>query len=310
MVLHTQQERIPTAAYEALRNALPVVVWYKRTFRRQLSGVFREAPELLAALDFGQTKREVVDQIVERLLKDESRYRDTTVRVLLEIASMDGFPDLENHNDSELLVEKATAAVAEVRRYAEVLAPWQEERQRLAAERRAHEQQAGLKRKFAEDLAALKIRFNNMHYMNNVHERGRKFEPFLYDLFELFDLEPKMAYVDRSDQIDGAFSFDSDVYLLEAKWIKEKVSREQADAFAAKIGRRGKLALGLFVSINGLSSDAIRAYDNRTPFITMDGQDLYFVLESRVRLDDMLARKKRHANETGRCDCPASQWFS
>jgi hypothetical protein len=38
----------------------------------------------------------------------------------------------------------------------------------------------------------------------------------------------------------------------------------------------------------------------------MDGTDLYLALDQRVRLDDLLKSKKRHANETGDCYLPAS----
>lgn len=36
----------------------------------------------------------------------------------------------------------------------------------------------------------------------------------------------------------------------------------------------------------------------------MDGADLLCVLDQRVRLDNLLRRKKRHANETGQCFFP------
>jgi hypothetical protein len=38
----------------------------------------------------------------------------------------------------------------------------------------------------------------------------------------------------------------------------------------------------------------------------MDRADLYLTLDQRVRLDDLLKIKKRHANETGDCYLPAS----
>jgi hypothetical protein len=72
------------------------------------------------------------------------------------------------------------------------------------------------------------------------------------------------------------------------------------------VRRKGKNALGLFVSVNGFSEDALAQYREATPFLAMDGADLYLVLEQRVRLDDLLRTKKRHANETGRCHFPAS----
>jgi hypothetical protein len=77
------------------------------------------------------------------------------------------------------------------------------------------------------------------------------------------------------------------------------------DVFAKKIERRGKNALGLFISINGFTRDALAEYSKSTPFITLEGADLFMVMEERVRLEDLLRRKKRHANETGDCYFPA-----
>ncbi|MBF6446573.1 restriction endonuclease [Nocardia elegans] len=308
MTLQTDRDRIPTPAYEALRNTLASVVWYKSSFRRLLQAAFREHPELLSGLNFDATKREVIDDLIPRLLANEARYRETVIRVMLEFASLTTFPDLENHGDSENLLTKARAAVAELREQVELFTTRRQEQDRLAAERAAAEQQATVRRKFDEDLNELKRRFNDLHSMNHVHQRGIQFESLLYDLFELFDLEPRMAYSQRDEQIDGAFTFDSDVYLMEAKWTKKSMSREQVDAFASKVDWKGKNTLGLIVSVNGISTAAIRKYSVKTSFITMDGQDLYCVLDGRVRLEDLLARKKRHVNETGECYCPVAVW--
>ncbi len=66
-------------------------------------------------------------------------------------------------------------------------------------------------------------------------------------------------------------------------------------------------ALGLFVSVNSFSQDALDEYKTATPFITLDGADFFMILEERVRLDDLLRRKKRYANETGDCHFPATK---
>jgi hypothetical protein len=55
-------------------------------------------------------------------------------------------------------------------------------------------------------------------------------------------------------------------------------SREQADASDAKIRRKGKNALDLLVSVNGVSRAVREAYDRSTSFMTMDGADLISVL--------------------------------
>lgn len=84
------------------------------------------------------------------------------------------------------------------------------------------------------------------------------------------------------------------------------MSRETADAFAAMVRRKGKNALGLLIAVNGFSGPALRAYAEETPFLTMDGADVFLVLDGRIRLDNLLKAKKRHANETGSCHLPAS----
>lgn len=141
-------------------------------------------------------------------------------------------------------------------------------------------------------------------------QRGYDFEGLLSDLFRLFDMEPRLAHRTDIEQIDGSLSYDTDDYILEAKWIAEPASREAADAFAAKVRRKGKNALGLFVAVNGLSTAALAAYRESTPFISMDGSDVFLVLERRVRLDDLLRAKRRYANETGSCFLPASRMLS
>jgi hypothetical protein len=95
--------------------------------------------------------------------------------------------------------------------------------------------------------------------------------------------------------------------VLEAKWWKAAMEREHLDVFASKVRRKGKNALGLYLSINGFTGGALDVYSDSTPFITMDGQDLVAVLDERVRLDDMFRQKKRHMNETGSCYFPASE---
>ena len=128
----------------------------------------------------------------------------------------------------------------------------------------------------------------------------------LADFFALFDMEPRLAYDLEREQIDGSLTFDTDDYIVEARWQKAPVGRGDLDIFAAKVKRKGKNAVGLFVSVNGFSQPALDEYREATPFIVMNGTDLYLALDQRVRLDDLIKSKKRHANETGDCYLPAA----
>ena len=91
----------------------------------------------------------------------------------------------------------------------------------------------------------------------------------------------------------------------EEKWRRDRVSREQADAFASKVQRKSKNALGLLLSVNGFSQDGIDKYNKGISFMTADGADLYCVLDQRAWLDDLLRRKKRHAKRDWRVLLPS-----
>src|SRR5262249_6467944 len=140
----------------------------------------------------------------------------------------------------------------------------------------------------------------------DVHARGRHFESVLHRMFEIHDMEPRLSYSVDYEQIDGSINFDTDDYLLEAKWWKGAVDRNEADVFAAKICRKGRNTLGMCISVNGFTEGFRNAHHaSGTPFITADGDDLFHVLDGRVSLSELLRRKRRHLNDTGSCWFPA-----
>jgi len=303
-------KKISAAAYQALRDAVPVITWNKRPFETFLRTALRDHGELLIGLNFTEPKRAVADELVERLIADENRYRDVTLRLMLEISSMTKFPNLEQLKDVEdrrLRIAEAEAAVGLlsyiIKDYAEDIAD--AEKQRAAIQARTA-QDAALRR-FNQDLESLKTRFLDLQRETDVHARGYAFESLLADLFLLYDLEPRLAYKLDLEQIDGSFTFDTDDYIVEARWRAQAADRGDGDIFARKVERKGKNAVGLFISVNGFTGPFLQVFKESTPFIVMDGGDLYAVFDNRVRLDDLIRAKKRHANETGSCYLPASQ---
>lgn len=303
-------KQISAAAYLALRDAIPAIVWNKRPFESFLRTALRDHSELLIGLNFTDTKRIVTDQLVDRLIADESRYGDVTLRLMLELSSMTRFPNLEQLKDPEdrkLRINEAEAAVGLlsyiIKDYANDVA--EIEKQRAAIQAQAA--QSAAIRRFKDDLDSLKNRFLDLQSETDVHARGYAFESLLADLFLLYDFEPRVAYSISIEQIDGSFTFDTDDYIIEVRWRAAPSDRGDGDIFAKKVERKGKNAVGLFVSVNGFTEPFKQAFRESTPFISMDGADLYTVLDSRVRLDDLIRAKKRHANETGSCYLPASQ---
>lgn len=302
-------KKIDPLAYSALCDALPAIYWRKAPWQRFLKAALREAPEILSGLDFSMTKREVAGLLVDRLMENERKYQGLTISLMLAIAKMESFPDLMGMDDSEQKIAVAKRAVSELR-------VWTGYHGDLAQEYGAHAKKlakaaedAENNRAFSKSISELKGQFLALYQSTDPQKRGIEFEGFINRLFHLFDLEPRCAYSLEREQIDGAFSFDTDDYVLEARWWKGALGREHLDIFTKKVERKGKNALGLCISINGFTGDALAEYSDSTSFITMDGQDLYAVLEERIRLDEMLRRKKRHANETGDCYLPVNAMF-
>jgi hypothetical protein len=136
-------KRISTEAFQALRDALAVVFWYKRPFQTFLRTALRDRPELVAGLDFSDTKRVVADDLVGRLVEHEHRYQDVAIRLMLEIAAMTRFPDIESlaEPDRSTRLGEARDAVAQMKVITETFAERIAEQDREQAERDANKAQ-------------------------------------------------------------------------------------------------------------------------------------------------------------------------
>lgn len=93
--------RISTQAYEALREALPVITWNKRPFGTFLRTCLRDHGELLTGLNFSETKREVASKLIDPLVPRESRCQDVTLQLMLEVGSLERFLNLEQLKDPD-----------------------------------------------------------------------------------------------------------------------------------------------------------------------------------------------------------------
>lgn len=131
-------------------------------------------------------------------------------------------------------------------------------------------------------------------------QRGYALERILAELSRLSRLETTEAFRVNGEQIDGAVKFDGEHYLIEAKWQERTASNEPVYQFAGKVS--GKLyGRGLFISVNGFSSEVVRSLvmgkEIQTLFI--DGEDLILVLEGHLTLRDMIDRKVKAAQTKG-----------
>lgn len=300
-------KRLAPAAVPALKEALCAVYWYKADLRSFLQQCLAN-PNVLATLNWESYKRQVISDLVDYLVRDQDRHLGDLTRLCNAVCEISTFKHLEQLEGGAQKAQRARAAVAQLKT---LVAPHQEsqreqddiaERQRRAAEKlRAN---AAVRRKLEE----IKACYMSLVVSTNVQGRGFELERVMYDLFELFDLDPKASFRNTGEQIDGAFSLDGTDYLFEAKWQQELVGAGPLDVFAGKVRRKLENTLGIFLSINGYSQDGVAAHSaGGAVVILMDGADLMAVFEERIDFVSLMLRKKRHAAQTGSIYLPFHQ---
>ena len=176
------------------------------------------------------------------------------------------------------------------------------EQQRISEEQRKAAYEKMLRNQGVRDrLKEIEKDYLGLISSTNPQQRGFDLERVLRELFTLFDLDPKASFRITGEQIDGAFTFDNTDYILEAKWQQEPVGTQGLDTLHSKLTRTTTdITLGLFLSINGYSDDAVKAHSSgRRLMILMDGSHLMAVIEGRIDLMQLLLRMRRHASQTG-----------
>lgn len=296
----TASKRLSPAAWDALLEALAVFYWFRSDFEMFVRSELAATPELLAPLSFSESKRIVATDLVKAMRKQEARYQDLAIDLLMRLSQFDrSFPKLTRLEDGALKVAAAQAALDEVQKVVAVHSKQAEAREQVRAEATRDTEARDLRRTHDELLNALKERFTEMWSMTDHQTRGRQFEGLLNELFALVDLRPRASYSLESEQIDGAFTFQTDDYLLEARWWDRPLQPKELNDFTMKIQAKAKNVLGLMVAVGGFTPGAIEKHSHGTPLVLMDGTDLFAVLDGRISFAEMLERKRRHAAETG-----------
>jgi Restriction endonuclease len=147
------------------------------------------------------------------------------------------------------------------------------------------------------DLSALTTAFQKMFGTGmTVQARGRLFERFLQELFNRQSIKMGDPFSIKGEQIDGTFKFEGENYIVEAKWQDASTSTGDLYKFAHKVD--GKMhGRGMFISVNGFSTEGIRAIvvGKQIQTILMDGEDLSSILDGRITLEKVLDYKVRAA---------------
>ena len=291
-------KRLSPAATVALKEALCAVYWYKADLRSFLQQCLSN-PSVLGTLDWNNYKRQIVSDLVDHHTRGDQHIGDLT-RLCHEVCGITSFGHLEQLDGGTEKAERARAAVAQLKRLVEPHEQAAKEQDDLTARQKRATEKLRTNAAVRQKLEDIKTRYMGLVVSPNVQGRGFELEKVMYDLFELFDLDPKASFRNTGEQIDGAFSLEGTDYLFEAKWQQVPVAAGDLDSFAAKVRRKLENTLGVFLSINGFSPDGVDAHSSGgAVVILMDGADLMGVLEERIDFVTLLLRKKRHAAQSG-----------
>jgi len=293
------KKKISIAAIQSLKEALSLIYWYKSELRSFLLQSLSD-PDVLSRLNWNDYKRNIVATIIDHLATNEEVYQHDIIRLMSEVAQVTDFSHLKKLDDGERKAREAEAAVEALRLQLKGHIDIQEEERKVEERRKQAHAKLMQVNAVQSELNTLKNEFYTLTSSDNPQQRGFSLEKVLKGLFEIFDLDPKASFRITGEQIDGAFSFEGTDFLLEAKWQKDPVAAKDLDGMAGKLSRKLENTLGLFLSINGFSEDAVKAHSSgRRLVLLMDGSDLMAVLEGRIDLVQLLLRKRRKAAETG-----------
>ncbi len=295
-------KRVSAAVLGPLREALTHLYWFKPDLRNFLEDATGERG-LVAQINWdGQTKRDSIRQFVAILNENQHRYFEPLLELILATADHGEPSHLRPLEDGALKYERARSSLASLRPLVE---PYR--RQRTDAEEAARRREVESRRNekgraLSEELRRLSQVLTELHSADP-QRRGYELERLLNELFNVFDIDCKNPFRNGGEQIDGAFTLDGTEYLLEAKWQSHSAATSDLAFFACKLAN----TLGLFVSMEGFGpSAAVLGHQGQRPrVLCMDGGDLAAILEERISLPLLLARKKQWAAQTGEVFKPA-----
>lgn len=292
-------KKISAAAINALKEALGQIYWYKLDLKSFLLASISDH-NLLSRINWDEYKINIAGNLITYMQLHEETYHKDLLYLISEVVKITDFSHLERLTDGKEKARKAKKAVSALSIISKPFLEKQNEQEEIEKRRKKYYEKTFKKNELINKLDNIKKLYFELFKSSDFQTRGFQLEKVTKDIFELFDLDPKASFRIVGEQIDGAFSFDGTDFLFEAKWTKKFIAIDALDTFSLKISRKLENTLGLYLSVNGFSEDAIKAHSaGRKLMILMDGSDLMAVLDGRIDLPELLYRKKRHASQTG-----------
>jgi len=225
-------KKLSPTAIVALKEALGKIYWYKSDLRSFLFQSVKDA-NVLGGINWDTYKWQIASDVVDRLCTDESHVAILT-RLCREVCEMTSFKHLDRLDGGEEKAKRAREAVTHLRTLVETHEKVEDEQDAVAQRQRRESERLAQSGAVRQKLGEIRSRYMSFVVSEDAQQRGFELERIMYDIFELFDLDPRASFRVVGEQIDGAFSLDGTDYLFEAKWQKARCGASDLDTFAAK----------------------------------------------------------------------------
>lgn len=291
----TGSKKISPQAIIALKDTLPLIYWKKEQLQDFLKLTITNN-EIVNYLDWSGTKRAAVKELIDRMINRLDLYENDLFILFSAVSDFEDFDNLRFWDDDGSKRKMAKEAVMKLRGFTKGFIQLTKEKDESAKRKTEFEKKIISQKSHKGELEKLYSDFKIIASNRNFQQRGYQLEKFIQELFNLFELENTSPYKIYGEQIDGSFILNGATFLVEAKW-KSQVERSDLATFCSKVETKFKTALGLLITINGVTSEAVSPHFKS--IIIFDGMDMVCVLEGLVSLPDLIAKKKKKADETG-----------
>ncbi|MBL3605704.1 hypothetical protein JMN21_00315 [Pseudomonas syringae pv. actinidiae] len=198
-------KQLSPAGVLALKEALCSVYWYKSELRGFLQYCL-STPVILARFNWENYKRQIASDVVDFLCANPEAHLGDLTKICYELCRLTDFSHLRRLEDGAQKVEKARSVVTQLKSLVE---PHQDVKKEQDEIKRRQEAAAKKLRENAavrQKLQAINARYLVLIGPESAQTRGFQLERVMYEVFELFDLDPKASFKNLDEQIDwGVF---------------------------------------------------------------------------------------------------------
>lgn len=290
-------------AYEAALKSF----WRKESLRKFLRQA-HVAESHLATWSSEESKREFLDRTFAALQRTD-KGKAVIGEMATFLAEQSTFPDLRNWEDSAVKIQDASKAVAELKALiARQTEEVRSEREREEAKARVREEREIAQRQRAS-ISQLMQRLDDLAPQMGTAPGGYAFQDWFYDFLVFSEVEHRRPYNTGGRQIDGSITVDGTTYLVELKFTAAQAGGPDIDIFRGKVESKADNTMGLFLSMAGYSSVAIKeASGKKSTLLLLDASHMYLILTGGMQCLEVIRRIRRHASQTGEAYLPVSSF--